>query len=269
VLLSRPASVIETRQPVVVEGNTYYKSDWMETGRDPAFAPTTFLVEQQPHVSLRTHFHRSDQFQLFLAGRGAIGRHPIESVMVHFATGYSAYGPIVAGPTGLTWLTLRTVFESGSLTMKDHADQMRRVPKRQFHSASVQPSAIPSQAESHPILPQPESHPIPPRAEHHLIPPQPDGLFASVVSLGPDGVAAMPAPAPSAGQFRVVLAGSLRVDGRVLLPWEHCFIEPDEAVQLEAGPGGAQVVILQFPHKAHGAEPARSSPDQAADHAGL
>ena len=109
-LLSRPSSVIENREPVVVEGDTYYKTDWLDSGRDSAFAPTTFLVEQGPHVSLRTHFHRNDQFQLFLEGRGAMGRNPLMAVMVHFATGYSAYGPIVAGDSGLQWLTLRTVW---------------------------------------------------------------------------------------------------------------------------------------------------------------
>ena len=237
-LLSGPSSVRENREPVVVEGDTYYKSDWLDSGRDPAYAPTTFLVEQKPHVSLRTHFHRNDQFQLFLEGRGAMGRNPIMSVMVHFATGYSAYGPIVAGEQGLTWLTLRTVWESGSLTMKDHADQMQRVSKRQFHSRSVKVMAADALAASTDVV------------VNDLIEPQSDGLLARLIVIPPGANAEAPDPAQSAGQYRVVLAGSLVTAERSLGRWEHGFVAPDERILvLEAGPEGVQAVILQFPTK--------------------
>ena len=50
------------RHPVVVDDVTYFKSEWMKAGDDPAFSPTVFLVEQPPNVSLCTHFHRNNQF---------------------------------------------------------------------------------------------------------------------------------------------------------------------------------------------------------------
>ena len=34
------------RHPVVVDDVTYFKSEWMKAGDDPAFSPTVFLVEQ-------------------------------------------------------------------------------------------------------------------------------------------------------------------------------------------------------------------------------
>lgn len=55
---------------VVVDGDTYYKTDWLTSGGDRELSPTVFLVEQAPNVSLRTHFHRNNQFQLFVRGSG-------------------------------------------------------------------------------------------------------------------------------------------------------------------------------------------------------
>src|SRR5678816_3651970 len=111
-IFSRTAGIAET---VVVDGDTYIKSEWMAnvTGGsgDAELSPTVFLVEQAPNVSLRTHFHRQNQFQIFVRGSGTIGRHPLGPLMVHYAGAYSGYGPLVAGPEGLAYFTLRTVFE--------------------------------------------------------------------------------------------------------------------------------------------------------------
>ena len=235
-IFSEPASVIERRKPVVVEGDTYYKSDWMDTGCDPAFSPTSFLVEQQPDVSLRTHFHRHDQFQLFVRGSGTIGRHPLGALMVHYASAYSAYGPIVAGPEGLAYFTLRTVHETGSLTMKDHADQMQRGPKRQLHSEVAR------------VADETERASLAAPKIDDLIPLQPDGAAAQLISLPPGATHAGLDPRGSGGQLHLVAAGSLVVDGRALAQWEHVFVAGDETPPvLVAGRGGAQAVLLQFP----------------------
>ena len=46
----------------------------MDSGDDPELSPTVYLVEQGPNISLRTHFHRNNQFQLFVRGEGSIGK---------------------------------------------------------------------------------------------------------------------------------------------------------------------------------------------------
>ena len=86
-IFSRAAGVPE---PVIVDGVTYIKSDWMQTVAAADLSPTVFLVEQPPNVSLRTHFHRQNQFQLFVRGDGTIGRHRLQALMVHYAGAYSA-----------------------------------------------------------------------------------------------------------------------------------------------------------------------------------
>src|SRR5258708_39913544 len=137
-IFSRAAGIAE---PVVVNGDTYIKSEWMANlagdDNDAEFSPTVFLVDQPPNVSLRTHFHRQNQFQIFVRGSGSIGRHKLGPLMVHYASAYTGYGPLVSRPDGLAYFTLRTVFEKGSLTMTQHAPEMKRGPKRHLPSQIV------------------------------------------------------------------------------------------------------------------------------------
>src|SRR6185369_6237393 len=57
-----------------------------------ALAPNAYLVCQQPGAALHPHFHQADQFQVFVAGSGRIGKHPVSAVTVHFAAAHSPYG---------------------------------------------------------------------------------------------------------------------------------------------------------------------------------
>ena len=77
------------RRPIDVNGTTFYKSEWMECGADPALSPTVFLVEQPPNTELVSHFHRQNQFQLFVDGAGSIGRETLGAVTVHYAGAYT------------------------------------------------------------------------------------------------------------------------------------------------------------------------------------
>lgn len=238
-IFSRDACALEERKPVVVEGDTYYKSDWMDSGRDPEHSPTVFLVEQAPHVSLRTHFHRQNQFQLFVRGGGRLGPHDVSALTVHYAGAYTGYGPLVAGAEGLAYFTLRPVWETGSLTMKDHPQEMRRGPKRSLHSTPVR-TATPGELRALPAL-----------VQENLIPLQADGLAARLYSLPPAEVLRLAAGTGHAGQFHVVIAGAVQACGRLLRPWSSLFLAPGEPPPpLAAGPEGAQLACLQFPPKA-------------------
>lgn len=225
--------------PVIVDGDTFLKSMWLDSGKDPEHSPTVFLVEQAPNVSLRTHFHRENQFQLIVRGEGTLGRHAVGALTVHYAGAYSGYGPLVAGAQGLAYFTLRPVFDTGSLTMKDDAALMKRGPKRQLHSDYVGIARDDELAARTTV------------EVEDLIAPQPDLIAALRYTLPPLARCTGLDPIGSAGQFWVVLAGSLRVGDRVLRPWDHVFIGGDEApLEIVAGDDGLQVVCLQSPHKA-------------------
>lgn len=238
-VFSRTAAVLQERKPVVVEGDTYFKSDWMDIGRDPVFSPTVFLVEQAPNVSLRTHFHRQNQFQVFVRGAGRLGPHDVSALTVHYAGVYTGYGPLVAGEQGLAYFTLRPVWETGSFTMKDHPQEMKRGPKRALHSTPVKPAEAAQLAALSEVKVM------------DLIPPQPDGVAASLFSLPPGRVLALPASSGHAGQFYLVVTGSARAGEWRLGPWETVFIACGETPPaLAAGAEGAQLACLQFPPKA-------------------
>lgn len=238
-IFSRNASVLAERKPVVVDGNTYFKSEWMDSGRAHEFSPHVFLVEQAPHVSLRTHFHRENQFQLFVRGSGRLGPHPIEALTVHYAGAYSGYGPLVSGREGLAYFTLRTIHETGSLTMAQHGEQMRRGPKRNLYSKAVT------------ITDTDRLHRLSEPSIEDLITLQPDRIAARLHTLPPRirSVAGLD-PTGSAGQFWVVLAGSLQVGERQLDPWESLFVRPDDpSPELVATEQGSQLVCLQLAAK--------------------
>jgi hypothetical protein len=61
-----------------------------------------------------------------------------------------------------------------------------------------------------------------------------------------------PEPSSGGGQFWLVSAGSAAVAGGALLPAQSCvFVAPEDAAAcLIAGPGGADLICMQFPKRA-------------------
>ena len=70
---------------------------------DDALHPMAFLVEKGPGAVTRPHFHQADQFQVVVAGHGMLGDREFSDGAVHYTDAYSAYGPIVAGKSGICW----------------------------------------------------------------------------------------------------------------------------------------------------------------------
>ncbi|HYF52676.1 MAG TPA: hypothetical protein VEA41_00265 [Salinarimonas sp.] len=217
----------------------YFKGEWLESGQGPGLSPTAFLVEQGPRSVLPTHFHRENEYQVVVQGGGKFGAHPVHAVTVHYAGAYTGYGPIVAGDDGLMYFTIRAVFEQGAVFLPSGREQMVRGPKRQLHSKSF----FPKRAEELAALSQ--------TSVRELFEPQADGIAATVIALPPDGQALAPPPSGGAGQFLMVLAGSLLQDTHRLTEWEMIFVSPEEpAHTLRAGPAGAEVLSLKLACKA-------------------
>ena len=68
--------------------------------------PQGFLVEQPPGSVTLPHFHETNQFQVFVAGTGRMGKMAARPLSVQFAGGHTPYGPIVAGDDVRTWIAL-------------------------------------------------------------------------------------------------------------------------------------------------------------------
>lgn len=216
------------------DGFEYHKSEWMECGQDPVLSPTVFLVEQFPGARLATHFHGQNQFQVFVAGSGTIGPHALGPVTVHYAGAYTGYGPIVAGAQGLSYFTIRSVFEQGAMVLPEKRAMMRRGPKRQFHTAPIAPASGAELAGLRSAL------------IDDVVSGQPDAVAVRRIRVPPGGQSVGLDPSLGWGQFSMVLAGSLVHAGARLARWESLFASPDEtAPLLLAGPEGADILCLR------------------------
>lgn len=218
------------------DGMHYHKGEWLESGEDPTLSPTVFLIEQEANSTLPTHFHRQNEFQLVVGGSGAIGRHAMKPFAVHYAGAYTGYGPVVAGPEGLDYFTIRPVFDTGALMASEAREKMVRGPKRQVHAT---PFDV--------LEPERRRHL---RAVERLdvIPTQDDAMFAEVLRIPPGATARAKQVAGGGGVFHFLLAGSAHCGDAALAPLDHVFASSEEApLTFIAGPDGAEVLSMQTP----------------------
>lgn len=239
ILLGTRAQGQLRRRAIQILGQTFFKAEWMESGENPQLSPTVSLIEQPPNSTLVPHFHRQNQFQLFVEGAGTIGQTSLEPVVVHYAGAYTGYGPLVSGAKGIKYFTMRPICESGLLTIAESREQMIQGPKRHAHTAPIQ---IASTEDLLNLI------------DVQLDTPMPfsdDGLGVTVVRQ-PRGTQLSGMLAPnSEGQFLVVLAGTLRYRDIELGQWENLFVSvADVFPVLLAGDSGVQVVSMHVPHKA-------------------
>ena len=219
-------------------GFCFHRSEWMEGGRDPALSPTIFLVEQPPHSVLHPHFHTQNQFQVFKEGSGTLGRRSVGPGSVHYAGAHTGYGPLVAGPEGLSYFTIRAAYEAGAHFLPADREQLRRGPKRHAHGPwheGVDSATL--------------------RALHcttrtQLIAQDPDGMEALSL-LVPAGSAVERPRAEGSGQFQLVLAGEFVAPQGGLGPWESRFLSSGEdTAGCCAGATGLHLLVLMMPRMA-------------------
>lgn len=225
------------RHLVLSNGTGYYKGEYMlapVAANQPS--PHAFLVEQDPNTTILTHFHQQNQFQVIIGGSGTLGRHVVEPLLVHYAGAFTGYGPIICGPQGIQYLTLRAHNDPGANFMPEAREQLLRGPKSHFSSEPIQRLSTETLGKLTTV-----------RCEE-LLPLKEGGLAVMLYRLPPGAQSAGLAPVTGAGQYRVVVSGSLVHDGQSLQPPESLFLSSDEAdCTMTAGTTGAEVLLLQFP----------------------
>jgi hypothetical protein len=229
----RTTSQQTRRQRVFPTGAIGAKSEWMMTGEDPKFSPTVFLYEQPANQTLAAHFHHNNEFQVFIEGNGKLGARAVGPVTVHYAGAYTAYGPIVAGPAGLKYFTIRTVHESGAVLVSKAQGKWPAGPRRQ---ATSKPFGIKSTDELE-ALHEPNTAVI--------LPLDNDGLSVTSVELSPR--AALPPPSVGVGDgvFLLILAGSLLGAEEQLNEYESLYATVNTGLpELRAGERGAHLLVL-------------------------
>lgn len=194
--------------------------------------PQAFIVEQEADSTLDPHFHHADQFQLFVAGSGRMGKMDLHPFKVHFAQAGTPYGPILAGPGGLHYMTLRNGWDQGPRFVTRHREELRAIGRPKRH---VGPAAINLDGEA----PQTD-----------IFPPAADGLAGRLFGMAPGSRLEGPPPREGGGQTWVVARGVATIEGKALPPLSVLFTAPDEsAVQLAAAEEGAALILLQFPRR--------------------
>jgi hypothetical protein len=225
-------------QRVLDNGFRFHRSEWMQNGRGPGLSPTVFLVEQPPHSMLAPHFHACNQFQVIQDGSGTLGPHSVGPGSVHYAGAYTGYGPLVAGPAGLSYFTIRAGYETGANFLPAARDRLRRGPKRHAQGPAHPPWSIAA------LRGLASACRVPLIAPH-------DDLDAHAVQLPPLAPLEPDEPGGS-GQFQLVLAGTLATPQGTLRAWESRYLSPGEDARgCTAGECGLHLLVLQMPAPAH------------------
>lgn len=236
------------RRPLNMMDGVFYKGEWMENGEDPLHSPTVFLAEQPPNCELAPHFHRQNQFQLFVEGEGTIGQECIGPVTVHYAGAYTGYGPILSGNAWLKYFTIRSVFDTGITLNTEWRGKMVRGPKRHAKASVGHPSTVEQLAALQGI-------------QHETVIAADAGLGADLFRLPANTAQRFLPIAGSVGQFIFVLAGTVLVEGTTLALWDSAFLPaPDGEVAITAGAQGAEVIALHMPETAEAYQPQSPSP---------
>ena len=205
----------------------------------PVNSPQSFRIEQDAGIVVQPHFHFVNQFQVVVAGSAWIGRNPVTPIGVHYAGAHTGYGPITAGPQGVTYFTLRAQSDgTGAQYLPASRARMQRVPKRYILAEPCPPLDDAALA----ALAAPQSVTMLDQA---------DGIGAWVLRLPANGKGLGPQPSRGGGQSIFVARGSLLHQGRELDRHACLYLSADEAaLPLAAGAAGLEIVFCQFPRRA-------------------
>jgi rubredoxin len=223
-----------TREELGTPGHEIWRT-WFLKPAAQTRLPQAFLVEYAPGRVLQTHFHDVDEFQVVVAGNGTFGRHDVRPHAVHFARAHTPYGPIVAGPEGLSFLTLRAQRDSaGPQKLPERREALDRVAgRRPFQTAQMMRLGAADDCVSISALEQFAGA---------------AGLAAWVVQAPAGASVRLPRASGASGAYAALLSGSMRVDARTLSAPTVAFVAADdEPLRVTAGDAGAQWLVLSFP----------------------
>lgn len=199
-----------------------------------------FRIDMNAGQVLDSHFHIVDQFQIFIAGSGTIGKESTDIVTAHYADHHTGYGPLIAGPQGMSYLTLRPKTDAGLIKLSTPNVRAQLKPTKRRHGVS-----------------QPVTLSIPPVMAHREAPvveqvmadrPDHDGMAVKIYRLGSLQEIEAPATQGTGGYYLIVLNGSLIHEGATLGQWSLVFVRHDDiAPMIRAGSHGVEVMAAIFP----------------------
>jgi hypothetical protein len=211
------------------------------TSTTHAPGPQATMSELQPNEALETHFHGVTMFQLFIAGYGTLGNRqiPLKPLTIQFKDHHTAYGPVTAGPQGLSFVALRMITGDSKpvyIYNKEEAREKIRPSKRRNRTSEQIHFSI------EPVLRAREETVWETMLEDD------DGMCARVVRLGAGKTVKAPAPDIAGGYYVFVGNGNMLHDGDELPLWSMVVVENSEdEFEITAGDKGLEALVLQYP----------------------
>jgi hypothetical protein len=229
----------------VAEARSLFRPELAEPGTTPAgrFRVThllradngegaqAYIVESDsPRARVPTHFHLTEQFQVFLAGEGTFQRHAIQPNSVHYTDRYSTYGPIEAGDAGLTFAVLRQDFDPGGNYMPGSRDKLQGRPGRNLEVGTG----------------------MDPGLAHQVLVSEPDGLTVETHRLQCGERREVIGAGAPAGRYCMVVDGEAAIDGELssagLDRWSCVLVEAgDGPLTMRGLSETCQLLVMGFP----------------------
>ena len=206
----------------------------------PGEGPQATMSELRSNEAVVPHFHGVTMYQLFIAGSGTIGakQQELKPLTVQFKDHHTAYGPIVAGPQGITFVALRMKTGNSKPTYLDkpgYRDELKPSKRRNLTSAPVSFSIEPVMTDKK-------------EAEWETLLQDDDGMHAQLVRLGGGMSVKGPDPKAFGGYYIFVGNGSLTHAGEELPLWSMVVVDPTESeFVIQAGAKGVEALVLQYP----------------------
>ncbi len=205
--------------------------------------PQATMSDLNPHETIVPHFHGVTMFQLFVAGSGTIGaqKKALEPLTVQFKDHHTAYGPVIAGAQGLSFMAMRMHTGNSQpiyLHKEGYRDHLKASKRRHLTSAPVKFSIEPVLRAHKEAMWEP------------LFDETDDGLAGHIVRLGSGMTAKGPDPRAAGGYYVFVGNGSLVHAGEQLPLWSMVVVDPtEEEFEIRAGDQGVEALVLQYPRE--------------------
>ena len=218
-------------------GTTYF-GPRSSSGHAPG--PQATMSELRAHESVVPHFHGVSMFQLFIAGGGTIGARGqvLKPLTIQFKDHHTAYGPITAGPLGVSFVALRMytgVSAPVYLNEPDSREKLKPSKRRNLTSEPIGFSIAPVLKDRKEV------------AWETMLQAD-DGMHAQVVRLGAGMSVQGPDPKLAGGYYVFVGNGSLLHGDEELPLWSMVVVENNEdGFEIRAGSQGLEALVLQYP----------------------
>lgn len=237
--------VLDTLKPVVSPGSGI--EHWGSSYFGPRYStqeisagPQALMTQMCANETILPHFHGVAQFQIFPSGSGVMGKTDVRPLSLQYKDHHSAYGPLLAGPHGLTFIALRNRIGDSApvyLSKPGYREKLKPSKRRNWISPHIPLS-------TRPVLQYRKEVSWEPVFEQEIK----DEMSAQVVRLGAGMSAMGPDPKGGGGYYVFVANGSLKANGETLPPWSMLFVERSEAAfEIKAGDIGLEALVMQFP----------------------